>query len=102
MKRLKLTPKEREQKLLGISQRLLAEEISEGEALRLLRREVLGLSQEDYAKLVGVSRRTLSDIERNQGNLTLAVMNRVFRPLGLRMCLVPRQPELLRQVLESP
>ena len=102
MKRLKLTPKEREQKLLGISQRLLAEEISEGEALRLLRREVLGLSQEDYAKLVGVSRRTLSDIERNQGNLTLAVMNRVFRPLGLRMCLVLRQPELLRQVLESP
>ena len=102
MKRLKLTPKDREQKLLGISQRLLAEEISEGEALRLLRREVLGLSQEDYAKLVGVSRRTLSDIERNQGNLTLAVMNRVFRPLGLRMCLVPRQPELLRQVLESP
>ena len=102
MKRLKLTPKEREQKLLGISQRLLAEEISEGEALRLLRREVLGLSQEDYAKLVGVSRRTLSDIERNQGNLTLAVMNRVYRPLGLRICLVPRQPELLRQVLESP
>ena len=102
MKRLKLTPKEREQKLLGISQRLLAEEISEGEALRLLRREVLGLSQEDYAKLVGVSRRTLSDIERNQGNLTLAVMNRVYRPLGLRICLVPRQHELLRQVLESP
>ena len=102
MKRLKLTPKEREQKLLGISQCLLAEEISEGEALRLLRREVLGLSQEDYAKLVGVSRRTLSDIERNQGNLTLAVMNRVYRPLGLRICLVPRQPELLRQVLESP
>lgn len=100
MRQHNLTPKEREQKLLGISHRLLTEEISEGEALRLLRREVLGLSQEDYAKLVGVSRRTLSDLERNQGNLTLAVMNRVFRPLGLRMCLVPRQPELLRQTVE--
>lgn len=102
MRQPSLSPKEREQKLLGISQRLLAEEISEGEALRLLRREVLGLSQERYANLVGVSRRTLSDLERNQGNLTIAVINRVFRPLGLRMCLVPRQPELLKQTIESP
>lgn len=101
MKRHDLTPNEREQILLEVSRRLLVQEISEGEALRLLRREVLGLSQEAYAKLVGISRRTLSDLERDQGNLTIAAMNRVFRPLGLRAGLLPRQTELLKQAAKE-
>src|SRR5690554_575767 len=101
MKRHDLTPNEREQILLEVSRRLLFQEISEGEALCLLRREVLGLSQEDYAKLVGISRRTLSDLERDQGNLTIAAINRVFRPLGLRAGLLPRQTELLKQATKE-
>lgn len=99
MKRRKLTPDEREEKLLDVARRLLAEEISEGQALRLLRRDVLGLSQDAYAKLVGVSRRTLSDLERDRANMTLEAMNRVYRPLGLRVGLLPRQPELLKRAL---
>ncbi|WP_276314077.1 helix-turn-helix domain-containing protein [Billgrantia antri] len=59
----------------------------------------MGLSQQAYADLVGVSRRTLLDLEQGKGNVSLAVMNRAFRPLGLKVGLLPRQPALLEKVL---
>ncbi|MCE8014154.1 helix-turn-helix transcriptional regulator [Billgrantia desiderata] len=99
MKRRELNPDEREAKLVAVVRQLLAEEINEGDALRILRRDVLGLSQEAYAKLVGISRRTLSDLERNRANMTLDTMNRVYRPLGLRVGLLPRQPGMLERAL---
>ncbi|QTP58907.1 helix-turn-helix domain-containing protein [Billgrantia antri] len=99
MKKRTLSPEEREQALLAVVQELAEGVIEEGEALRRLRRNTLGLSQQAYADLVGVSRRTLSDIERGKGNVSLAVMNRVFRPLGLRVGLLPRQPALLEKAL---
>ncbi|SEF47527.1 helix-turn-helix transcriptional regulator [Billgrantia desiderata] len=99
MKRRELNPDEREAKLVEVVRQLLAEEINEGDALRILRRDVLGLSQDAYAKLVGISRRTLSDLERNRANITLDTMNRVYRPLGLRVGLLPRQPGMLERAL---
>lgn len=92
---------EREARLLALVRQLLAGEISEGRLLRTLRREVLGLSQDEYARLVGVSRRTLSDMEGDKGNVSVAVMNRVYRPLGLRVGLLPRQAKLLKRALEE-
>ncbi|WP_163560305.1 helix-turn-helix domain-containing protein [Halomonas sp. NO4] len=94
MKPRDLEATEREARLVALTRQLWRGEISEGALLRTLRREVLRLSQEDYARLVGVSRRTLSDMERGKGNVSIEVMNRVFRPLGLRVGLVPRQAEL--------
>lgn len=99
MKRRELNPDEREAKLVEVVRQLLAEEINEGDALRILRRDVLGLSQDAYAKLVGISRRTLSDLERNRANITLDTMNRVYRPLGLKVGLLPRQPGMLEHAL---
>ncbi|MCE8024881.1 MULTISPECIES: helix-turn-helix transcriptional regulator [Billgrantia] len=99
MKRRELNPDEREAKLVEVVRQLLAEEINEGDALRILRRDVLGLSQDAYAKLVGISRRTLSDLERNRANITLDTMNRVYRPLGLKVGLLPRQPGMLERAL---
>ncbi|GGX93869.1 transcriptional regulator [Litchfieldella qijiaojingensis] len=101
MKHKALTPDEREARLLALTRQLLDGQLSEGQLLRTLRREVLGMSQSDYARLVGISRRTLSDIERDVGNTTLPVMNRVFRPLGLRVGLLPRQPVLIRRLWET-
>ena len=66
-------------------------ELTEGQLLRRVRTEVLGLNQSQYAELTGVSRRTLSDIERDAGQQTVSVLNRVYRPLGLKMGLVLRR-----------
>ena len=95
------TPEARQAALLEQLRLLMRGETTEGRVLRTLRREVLGLTQTAYAELVGVSRRTLSDIERDAGNASMASLDRVFRPLGLRVGLMPRQPELLAELLDD-
>lgn len=94
-------PEDREAALVALLKRLYAGELTDGQLLRALRRDVLGLSQTRYATLVGISRRTLSDLEGDKGNVTLEVKNRAFRPLGLEVSLMPRKLSLLEQALPS-
>ncbi len=95
----KLSPEEREALLLHMITELFNEQITPGQVLHQLRKGVLGMSQERYALLVNISRRTLSDIERDQGSQSLSVLNRVFKPLGLKIGLLPRSQHLIRALL---
>jgi DNA-binding XRE family transcriptional regulator len=90
---------DREAALVALLKSFYAGDLSEGQLLRALRRDVLGLNQSRYAALVGISRRTLSDIEGDKSNVTLEVKNRVYRPLGLEVSLLPRKRTLLEQAL---
>ncbi|HDT3410006.1 TPA: helix-turn-helix transcriptional regulator, partial [Klebsiella variicola] len=54
--------------------------ISQGEALKKLRVEVLGLRQDEYARLVDVSRKTLSDVENDKGNYSAEIINKIYKP----------------------
>ncbi len=94
-----LTPEQRQALLLQLLQQLLTGAIHEGELLRTLRKKVLGMSQQEYASLVGISRRSLSDLERNTASPSIALLARVFKPLGLKPALLPRSPHLLAQLL---
>ncbi|PRW24037.1 helix-turn-helix domain protein [Enterobacter hormaechei] len=73
----------------------MLEKITQGEALKRLRVEVLGLKQDEYAKLVSVSRKTLSDVENNRGNYSADVINKIFKPFGLQTGLVPVSKSLI-------
>ncbi|WGI25405.1 helix-turn-helix domain-containing protein [Halomonas alkaliantarctica] len=99
MKRKDLSSIEREALLMELLTRLLREEISSGQVLRQLRRDVLGMSQTQYAELVGISRRSLSDLEADKASPTLALLNQVLRPLGLQTGLVPRNRGLRERLL---
>lgn len=94
-------PDDREVALVVLLKQLYAGELTDGQLLRALRRDVLGLTQTRYATLVGISRRTLSDLEGDKGNVTLELKSRVFRPLGLEVSLLPRKWSLLEQVLSG-
>lgn len=83
----------------AILAQLLKGELTQGQALKKLRVEVLGLNQERYTQLVKVSRLTLSEIENDKGNYSVATINQVFRPMGLEVGIVPIAKELLREVL---
>ncbi|GHA87964.1 helix-turn-helix transcriptional regulator [Modicisalibacter luteus] len=101
MKMKQRSPAEREALLLELLDQMLRDEISAGSLLRKLRREVLGMSQTQFASLVSVSRRTLSDIETDKGSQSLALLNRVFRPFGLKVGLLPRHSQLMQQLMEK-
>lgn len=61
-----------------------------GEGLQRLRKEISGLNQKDFAKLCGVSLRTLAGIESGQANPTFDTINQVFSLFGLKIGLVSK------------
>lgn len=58
-------------------------ELSQGQLLKTLRLDVLGVKQIQFAKMVKVSRKTLSDVENDMGNYSVNTLNQIFRPFGL-------------------
>ena len=52
-------------------------------------RHVVGKTIPDYAKILGISQRTLSDIENEAGNPTLETLNKIGKPFGLRVVFAP-------------
>lgn len=97
----KMSPQAREALLLKLLIQVFEHRISEGELLSTLRKQVLGLNQTQYAALVGISRRTLSNVERNAGSQTLTVLNAVFKPLGLRAGLLPGSVSLTEKMVAT-
>ena len=64
------------------------------EATRRMRK-ILGMSQKDYAKKVAaISPRILSEFESGSGNPTLATLDKIASPFGLRVTFLP--PETWR------
>lgn len=59
-------PLDRQQLLIDLYTQYLFGKITLGQLLSYLRKNVLGLTQEKYAAMVGISRRTLTDIEQGQ------------------------------------
>ncbi|WP_323076865.1 helix-turn-helix transcriptional regulator [Klebsiella variicola] len=74
--------------------------ISQGEALKKLRVEVLGLRQDEYARLVDVSRKTLSDVENDKGNYSAEITNKIYKPFGLETGLVPISKTLISSLFK--
>jgi len=54
-------------------------------------RSTLRLTIAEYAKLCGVSARTLQDIEREESSPTLTTAEKLLKPMGLVISVVPRQ-----------
>ena len=86
---------ERKSALNAIIKRVLLGELTQGQALKTLRIDVLGMKQDAFAKLVSVSRKTLSEVENDKGNYTSDIINKLFKPFGLQVGLVPSSRHLL-------
>ena len=92
---------DRQQILIDLYTQYLLGKITLGQLLMHLRKNVLGVTQEQYAKLVGISRRTLTDIEQDKGKLTQSVLDKVFKPLGLKAGLVPTHDHVVKMIVSS-
>lgn len=94
-----VSTQDRQAVMHSIIKQLLMGELTQGSALKMLRIEVLNLKQDAYAKLVSVSRKTLSDVENDKGNYTSDIINKLFKPFGLQVGLVPTSKQLLTTLL---
>ena len=74
---------ERDQFYDELVRRVDAGEMTWGEVVRALRRQVAGLNQQNFAKVTKISVRTLRNLERDDGNPTLATLEAVLSPFGL-------------------
>lgn len=91
-----LTAKQREEIKMEALLDLLRGDISEGQLLQCLRKKLLGYSQDQFGKLVGISRKTISDFEKGQGRNATLTINQLFKPFGLRVGIMPKNPEQLK------
>ncbi|MCF1427342.1 MAG: helix-turn-helix domain-containing protein [Shewanella sp.] len=87
-----MTPVEKREWLAQQYQRLERGELTPGELLRNFRENILNLTQDQYATIVKISRKTLSNIELDKDIKTLGAVDKAFRPLGLKLKLVPLAP----------
>ena len=62
--------------------------LTQGQALKRLRIEMLGLKQAQFAKLVGISLPSLSNVENDRA-VSAALINKAFKPFGVGLSLVP-------------
>ncbi|OOV88195.1 helix-turn-helix domain-containing protein [Oceanospirillum linum] len=98
---MSLNTDQRQALLIELLRQHLQGKLTQGEVLQQLRKEVLGFTQTRYAELVGVSRRTLTDIEQNKGSQTQSVINKVFKPFGIQMGLIPTQSNIAHYLLHE-
>lgn len=92
---------ERQSRINKVIHALLIGELTQGLALKELRMEVLGIKQDAFAKMVGVSRKTISEIENDRGAFKTDILDKVFKPFGLKVGLVPVSVSLLNSALKE-
>lgn len=98
LSRAKLSPSEREALQVKLASQLFNGEISEGDMLRQFRTTVFGLTQSQFAKLAGVSRSLISDVELGKQNQTLLILNKVFDLAGFKFALIPKSRDIIESV----
>lgn len=76
--------------LTQVEQGIANGDLQLGEGLQRLRKEISGLNQKEFAKLCGVSLRTLAGIESGQANPTFDTINQLFSLFGLKVGLVSK------------
>jgi DNA-binding XRE family transcriptional regulator len=60
-----------------------------GKSIFMMRRAV-GVNRVDFAKKIGVSRRTLEEIEQGKGNPTLKTLQKILSVFNFEICLKRR------------
>ena len=51
-------------------------------------RRIVGKSQIDFAKMIGIAPRIIIDLERGVGNPTLNTLNKIGKPFGLTLTFI--------------
>ncbi|MCB6185151.1 helix-turn-helix domain-containing protein [Leeia sp. TBRC 13508] len=89
MRSAKKTPEELQALRRSLPDRLLKEQPDISVAAKMIR-EALGLSQEEFARLIQISKGALAKLEQGAGNPTLETLEAIAKPFNLRIALLPQ------------
>ncbi len=81
---------ERDRILTEIRTQLAAGDITIGQAVRRLRKEITGLQQARFAQMCKLSLRALRQLEQDEANPTMHTLNSVFGPFGMQVGIVSK------------
>lgn len=80
-----LSAEERKALLSELNEALSTNSISIGDAIKIIRTELYGMSQTQYAKFVNVSDKTLREVEKGNTDPRLSIVNKLLAPGGLQV-----------------
>lgn len=66
--------------------------ISLGEVVRAIRKRLYGMTQLQYAEFIGISDRTLREIEKGTTDARFSILNKVLVPGGFQLSARRRKP----------
>ena len=75
-----LSADERKALIAQIDEALASNTMSIGEVVKKIRTELYGMSQNDYAKFINVSDKTLRDVEKGNTDARLSIVNKLLAP----------------------
>lgn len=87
-----ITLEERKAYILNVAEEVAQGKLTLGGAVKRLREDLLGVSQERFAGACKISKRALSQLEVDKGNPTLATLEAVFNKFGLKVSLAHLSP----------
>ena len=87
-----MTLEERKAYIQAVADEVAQGRLTLGGAVKRLRENVLGVSQERFAIACKISKRALSKLEVDSGNPTLATLDAVFKKFGLKISLAHLNP----------
>ena len=85
----RLAPLKRAAFQAAFEDRVLRGEITVGKAIREIRQTILAVQQDQMARMMRVSKNTLGAIERDEGTERISTLEKVLKPLGYRITIVP-------------
>ncbi|MCL1112964.1 helix-turn-helix domain-containing protein [Shewanella basaltis] len=98
-KRKKLSSSVKDELMKSICIELITSQITTGKALQRLRTEMLFANQEQYAKMVGITRKALSEIEGDKSKASALVLGKALRGVGLELLVLPRDKFLQGEII---
>jgi len=87
-----MTLEERKAYIQAVADEVAQGKLTLGGAVKRLRENILGVSQERFAMASKISKRALSQLEVDSGNPTLATLEAVFKKFGLQISLAHLNP----------
>ncbi|WP_248184984.1 helix-turn-helix domain-containing protein [Marinobacter goseongensis] len=82
---------ERESAQADLETRMRHGKVTVGAAVREIRQRFVGITLADYARLCGLSKTTLMNIERDDPRVLLESVKKALKPLGYELSLVPAE-----------